>query len=344
MAKRPKAFESIAAVAALFDPKPDYPYFERTADHPFDPRAEEFSPGNALLMAEASLLAYMRDPEFIRNALAGAGFVSVQFPAVDPESKHQPCCIVARHLDFMLVIFRGTQPGERAQAAERGRAGIWSDFFTDSKFLFRDSALGGRVHAGFEESLDAVWPALIEILDEPEARDLPIWFTGHSLGGALAVLSADRFARRADVTGDEPADSAGSSLPRVAGVYTFGCPRVGDTDFRQGFAPRVFRMINDLDMVPHLPPKDVLPGKSYCHVGDVSCLETDGKLARGTEPWRRRKQYRKALGTEFGAMRDEGIKAVASRLRDRVRLLTDHAPIHYCRRLRAAIDEKLKND
>src|SRR5690606_37727833 len=71
--------------------------------------------------------------------------------------------------------------------------------------------------------------------------------TGHSLGGALAVLATAVL-------------KIGLRMP-VAGVYTYGQPRVGDAEFcrvyDQVLKDITFRYVNDADVVPHLPPEQL---------------------------------------------------------------------------------------
>jgi hypothetical protein len=69
-----------------------------------------------------------------------------------------------------------------------------------------------------------------------------LWVTGHSLGGALAKL----WALWAVARGHE-----------VAGVYTFGQPRVGDASFATLYnsvlRDRSFRVVHADDIVPRVP-------------------------------------------------------------------------------------------
>jgi pimeloyl-ACP methyl ester carboxylesterase len=102
--------------------------------------------------------------------------------------------------------------------------------------LWRD-ALCGRIHRGFHLALSSVWEEL-----EDEIRDLKcrrLWLTGHSLGGALAMLCAWYW--------EGP----------ISGVYTFGQPRVGNGRFSDNYnllrGRRTFRVVHADDIVPRVP-------------------------------------------------------------------------------------------
>lgn len=70
----------------------------------------------------------------------------------------------------------------------------------------------GKVHEGFNKALESVAEPLDHAIDPKDHRR--IWVTGHSLGGALAMLFALRLRARRNRA--------------VAGVYTFGQPRLGE--------------------------------------------------------------------------------------------------------------------
>jgi predicted lipase len=55
---------------------------------------------------------------------------------------------------------------------------------------------------------------------------IPLYITGHSLGGALASLFYSRLRKGKDL--DDVCD--------VRDTYVYGCPGVGDTDFAMGYA------------------------------------------------------------------------------------------------------------
>jgi predicted lipase len=69
----------------------------------------------------------------------------------------------------------------------------------------------------------------------------PIYFTGHSLGGALASLAAAEFAKKY----------------KLAPVYTFGKPRVGNKKYAEWFNSILtgYRVVHYHDAAPATPPR-----------------------------------------------------------------------------------------
>uniref|UniRef100_A0A0E0MPK4 Fungal lipase-type domain-containing protein n=1 Tax=Oryza punctata TaxID=4537 RepID=A0A0E0MPK4_ORYPU len=87
--------------------------------------------------------------------------------------------------------------------------------------------------------------------------------TGHSLGGALAMMTAH------DVAAALAATAAGVRVRAI----TFGAPRVGDDAFRRALVARgvqVFRVIVQQDIVPKLPM-----GDQYADAGDYDIINLD---------------------------------------------------------------------
>lgn len=125
--------------------------------------------------------------------------------------------------DALIVAFRGTDDAE--------------DWLANVTFTFVATDWG-VVHKGFSEALDSLWPSLSVVIERASARKQPIWLTGHSLGGALAVLAAARLRQQ----GKE-----------VAGVVTFGQPPAGYETFAESFAHRfgatALRFVNHVDAV-----------------------------------------------------------------------------------------------
>jgi triacylglycerol lipase len=100
----------------------------------------------------------------------------------------------------------------------------------------------------------ALGPAMPKIKDLLLPLDLPIFVTGHSLGGALAAVAALELAK-------DPRAS-------VMAVYTFGMQRPGDEQFKSAYDGRLgvmtYRLVHGDDIVPTVPPSFPL---GFRHVG-----------------------------------------------------------------------------
>lgn len=114
---------------------------------------------------------------------------------------------------------------------------------------------GCQVHAGFYDCWKSLAAPMLAELHRLQASHsgAKVYVTGHSLGGAVAMLAAYELQYENNVT--------------VDGVYTFGQPRVGNKafhDFYNGGSPRVtWRLTHWHDPVPHLP----LESMGFTHIG-----------------------------------------------------------------------------
>jgi len=136
------------------------------------------------------------------------------------------------------------------------------------------------VHGGFWRALNQVWLSKI-MPNIALLRSKPLWITGHSLGGAIAVLAAMRLFR--ELPGG----------PTAQGVYTFGQPRVAKLGFAAAYQAsplwnRTFRFVNNMDIVPRVPPRVL----KYCHVGRCGFFNNNRVLGsqpmaiEALQPWR----------------------------------------------------------
>lgn len=158
-----------------------------------------------------------------------------------------------RDADSLILAFRGTREP-------------W-DFIMDARFLAKrklhpllpDAA---AVHRGFADGYWGVSAQIIATINERKPRRIIV--TGHSLGGARAILCAAHLEML--------------SLP-VSDVVTFGAPRVGNAAFRDYYNDRLhestLRFEAQGDLVPWTPPW-LLNG--YRHAGRSAYLHNDGEF------------------------------------------------------------------
>ncbi len=136
------------------------------------------------------------------------------------------CAVVASepafHDPFAALIFRGTSGFE--------------GWLSNLNAVQTPWPWGGAVHCGFRDDFLGLWNGTAAFLD---TLDLPLFYAGHSLGGALAMLAA-------------------SVRPPLA-VYAFGAPRPGDAAFAHVLRRLpVFRVEHAKDVIPTVPPS-VIP-------------------------------------------------------------------------------------
>lgn len=145
--------------------------------------------------------------------------------------------------------------------------------------LTPDEILGIELHKGFAQSSQNIYQQLKKQL----RKDYTIHITGHSLGGAVAVILAMYLDKQGYTVGD---------------VITFGQPKVTNRSGAKTFQHlHVVRINTALDMVPLVPPFDASQilswkfdvfwhiGKEYVLLSDKYYSELDGldSLLRGAD-------------------------------------------------------------
>lgn len=156
--------------------------------------------------------------ERLREALGKFGFELV----ATLDNGGTQAFIAKRSLDKLLVLaFRGT---------ERDFRDIKTDI--NVRFYTRGNT---RIHSGFLQAYRLLEERAVSVLSE--YPDYKMYITGHSLGGALALVAASRL-----------------SADNVAACYTYGSPKVGNLDFGFDLKIPVYRVVNSADLVPRLPP------------------------------------------------------------------------------------------
>ncbi|MPW29309.1 lipase family protein [Agarivorans sp. B2Z047] len=119
-----------------------------------------------------------------------------------------------------------------------------ADGVTDISSHTTGSDSGSTVHIGFQRSFASFKPELASYLRQVKTSGSGIIHcVGHSLGGALAGLTADWIKARSEFKGK-------------VYLYTFGAPRVGRNGFATattGRVDKIFRCVHGADPVPKVP-------------------------------------------------------------------------------------------
>ncbi|CAJ0945118.1 unnamed protein product, partial [Mesorhabditis belari] len=120
---------------------------------------------------------------------------------------------------------------------------------------------GGRVNHYFYEGVRSLWPTIKANLGQTNP-DTTFFITGHSLGGAMASVTAARLSLE------------GLATNNLIRLYTFGQPRTWDYETATAFpnwVPYTWRTVHHADPVPHGPPMDTSGAKTgpYHHTREI---------------------------------------------------------------------------
>ena len=207
---------------------------------------------NALFLARACELAYYNEPEGPTRFRSELGLEARLISGDNTQ------VYVGDNDRSIVVAFRGSEAPTTLDGFKdwlltnannylilpEGRSG------TD----FAAAGVGARFHRGFLEALAMVWEPLQAAVSQAlQTKERPLWVTGHSLGGALALLAAWRLQR---------------NFLAVHEIVTFGAPMIGNEAaaraFEQEFAGKIFRYVDLEDVVPHLPSVSLV-ANAYTH-------------------------------------------------------------------------------
>jgi len=301
----------------------------------FRPEAPGHDPINALALCNAALLTYS-DQAGVEQFLQ-----RWQFSHIESLRGFHTQGFVARQGSTILVAFRGTEPTNGG------------DWLSDVNYHQQSLAnVPGLVHGGFAHAFDEVFKQVRDAVEKLSQGMTPrLFITGHSLGGALAVLATAvlhfQFSRK------------------IAALYTYGQPRVGDSHFSKAFDQELgavtFRYVNDLDIVPHVPPvhlpgamphripgpvadflstlghtplqvKDaiasVVKGETFAHVGQLKLFLADGTVTDSEQAWQEREVI--YSGDLVNLLRDAPslLRARLRRTLSESRRVLDHDPLN----------------
>lgn len=241
----------------------------------------------SLALAELALIAYNDEAE-ARRAARAVGFTQAGLIEHDGSQAFR-----FANAHDVVIACRGTEPTE------------WNDIQADANATLAVIGTMGRVHSGFNQEVDALWPTLEVVL---RRNTQPVWFCGHSLGGAMATLCAFRC-------------TTAALAAKLQELHTFGSPRVGCNQWVRHAPANHYRWVHNNDVVTRVPP----PWMGYRHCGQEMYLDRFGRISNLTGVWRSRDRWRGLL---------------AGLLRWEIDWLADHSVKQYARHIVAAADHE----
>jgi triacylglycerol lipase len=193
-----------------------------------------------LEFAKISATTY-ENPKDSKSKFKALGYTIVEFFDVDGAQGY-----LLKGTDLHVLSFRGTEVTQK------------SDVLADLKAGKNLEACGGKVHVGFKDELNKLWPTITKSLANIDT----LYVTGHSLGAAMATIAASRI------------------QTKVIALITFGSPRAGNQEFVNSLAVTHYRVQNNCDDVTKVPFK--LMG--FAHHGTHKYMNFTGEF-RDLTPW-----------------------------------------------------------
>ncbi len=240
----------------------------------------------SLVFAELSSISYLSRTE------AGLLAHRMGFPEIRFYDREGSQAYIFANQHDAVVTCRGTEPND------------WRDVRADLDLGKAMAETVGWMHRGFKREVDELWPRLEQALVN---NTRTLWFTGHSLGGAMAAICAGR-CRLSYI----------HSNPRA--LFTFGSPRVGNRRYVNYVQIETYRWVNNNDIVPRVPPAWL----GYRHKGQEVYLNAYGKIRQLTT-WQR--------------MKDRWRGFVRGLHEGRFDFFSDHSISRYIQHIRSAVEE-----
>lgn len=197
----------------------------------------------SLLFAELASIAY-QDKENATSLVKKLGFTTVEFYNNGGAQAYR---FMNKH--DLVIVCRGTEPTE------------WNDVKADLKAMPVMAETISRVHQGFKQEVDDLWPMVEEDIARKQNVNKNLWFCGHSLGAAMATIMASRCKHNIDL--NDPIE-----------LYTFGSPRVGWPKYVESLNIEHHRFVNNNDIVTKVP----LWIMGYRHHGTEHYIDSEGDV------------------------------------------------------------------
>ena len=215
-------------------------HYSASAFEAFAPAAD-FSAGTGRAMIWLCQLAYETRDNAKVQRIADAWRLTRVEPFVGTARTFLPMSatrgLIAERDGALIVAFMGTDPV------------VFTNWLTN----FNAAISPTDMHRGFDEAASATWEQIGAEIARAHGAGRPILITGHSLGGALAVATAERAMREDTI--------------RPTAIYNYGTPRIGGAMFAESYnrdlGAVTYRVVYGMDLVPTVPPLEL----GYSHVG-----------------------------------------------------------------------------
>ena len=230
-----------------------------------------------LVFAKFSKYAYL-NPDEAKTAAKVEGFPKTEFVDIDGAQAY-----VFYNKTDLVIACRGTQKD----------SGAMNDIIADLEVFKADSVTGNKIHQGFKEEVDKIYDDVYDIVSR-RGLAKKIWCCGHSLGGAMATILAQRL----EFKGGYDVDT----------LYTYGSPRAGGPKFRAWCDKHLNhqRFVNNNDVVPCVPSFF-----RWRHSGKCNYIKSTGEVTN--------------LGRwSSERIRDKGWSLIKTMFKGRFDLISDH--------------------
>ena len=216
----------------------------------FNYEITDFSKENAHFLAQLSALSYENEANITDALTTYFPGEFARFRFIDTDQDHKNAGFDAQAFAIanqkaIFIVFRGTQEDSIEDLVSN----------MDNRLVPYNF---GHIFKGFYDTLQVILTDIFATIKDFQDNKQLIYITGHSQGGALAMLAARLL---------------GEKMPELNGVYTFGQPKIGDmlfaTNFDMIFPTGVFRLVTTGDSVVDNPP-------SLYHAGICVQLDENG--------------------------------------------------------------------
>ncbi|MBO3459303.1 lipase family protein [Aetokthonos hydrillicola Thurmond2011] len=181
----------------------------------------------ALILAKASNFNYYyQNPNFDELATS-SGIHNVHRFMFNNNEQGYVIGFLGCYKHYIIISIKGTD--------------CLSDWKTNISFSINNNGFNGGVHNGFAQAVINSFDELLKIIKNYISKDKRILLTGHSLGGALAILTAHKLS------------CIDEFRNRIEAVYTYGAPRVGNRAFKKNYRLNHYRFEYGSDPVPSSP-------------------------------------------------------------------------------------------